>query len=404
MTRKRSPTNNSKTLNISQILDLKPQITLDALSQCANCNSCRDYCPIYLQTGNESDFAGGRSRLILTYFKEKFELDEQFYQNMFFCSMCGQCEEKCPLGLNIVLFLEKIRTCVNQRNHFNHLKHNLLSDRVNAQFNPYNELASQRGDWKKPIQSQIQGSLRKEGKIAYFVGCTAAYRDQESARNTALILKALLPEGFVILDAEEYCCGSPLFRTGVSVPREFIHHNIEKLRKKGVQMVVTACAGCFKTLSEDWPRLTHKVLPFTVKHISEFLADHLDILKSKIKRFDVCLTYHDPCHLGRAMGVYDAPRRVLMAIPGVHLKEFHDIRENALCCGAGGGMRMNFPEISQKLALRRIRQAKILNVSILSTSCVFCKYNFQKAIHDTADDSIQILNLEDIIAQLLISE
>ncbi|MEM4712189.1 MAG: heterodisulfide reductase-related iron-sulfur binding cluster, partial [Archaeoglobaceae archaeon] len=135
-----------------------------------------------------------------------------------------------------------------------------------------------------------------------------------------------------------------------------------------------SCPGCFRTISRDYPKLAKELgyeFEIEVKHISMVLAD-------KIKGdLGIKATYHDPCHLGRHMNVYEEPRKVIKRA-GIDLVEMERNREYSLCCGAGGGLRSQFREISVAICEERIREALSTGTNVLITSCPFCEYNFTR--------------------------
>ena len=145
----------------------------------------------------------------------------------------------------------------------------------------------------------------------------------------------------------------------------------------------------------DWPRLTGKELPFKVVHVTEFLQDL--IRKGEIKwekSIDKKVTYHDPCHLGRHVGVFEPPRAVLEAIPGIQFIEMERIKENQRCCGAGGGVKAGIPDLALGVASTRVEDALAINVDILSSACPFCKRN----LSDGRDAlGVNELEVEDVI-------
>jgi heterodisulfide reductase subunit D len=182
--------------------------------------------------------------------------------------------------------------------------------------------------------------------------------------------------------------------------KEYINHNIQILKKKGVKEIICNCAGCYKTISEDWPKFVDESFPFKVTHITEFLAEKLERNRIMLKSFPKTITYHDPCHLGRHMGIYEEPRIILNSIPDANIIEMKNNKENGLCCGAGGGFKAHFPDEALKIAKLRVREALDDGAEIISTACVFCKNNLNLAIKDI-DKEIRVLNIEDILANLI---
>src|SRR3989337_3883132 len=130
------------------------------------------------------------------------------------------------------------------------------------------------------------------------------------------------------------------------------NHNVEAL--KGVDNVVFTCSGCYKTFKNDYPEIVGK-LPFSVMHITQYLNEELNKGKLELKNpINMTVTYHDPCHLGRHAKIYDEPRAVLSAIPGIELKEMYPTRENSWCCGAGGGVKISDPYLAIDIASDRL--------------------------------------------------
>lgn len=177
---------------------------------------------------------------------------------------------------------------------------------------------------------------------------------------------------------DEGCCGSVLLRTGqVDDARIVANMTVGQIKSKGFTEVVTSCPGCFRTMSSEYQELLGEV-PFKVRHISQLLFDYSNELKMHLKPMKVKVVYHDPCHLGRHMGVYDEPRQLIKLVPGVELMEFKYNKGKALCCGSGGGVRSVFPEVAIEVA-RTVLNERPANLKILITSCPFCNYNFKQA-------------------------
>ena len=215
--------------------------------------------------------------------------------------------------------------------------------------------------------------------MIYFRGCTARQKENNISDATENLLK-LAGVDYHILD-DEKCCGSVLIRTGFYEDAlKQIEKNTEVL--KG-ETIITSCAGCYKTLKEDYEGLD-------VVHISQLLDDLIKQNKLNFSKKDLNVTFHDSCHLARHMNVFDEPRSVIKSV--ADLVEMENSRENALCCGAGGGVKSAYPEIAQEMAENRISQAKDTNSTILITTCPFCKLNLK-------NEDIEVLDLTEFLME-----
>lgn len=215
--------------------------------------------------------------------------------------------------------------------------------------------------------------------MLYFRGCTAREKETDISKATEKLLK-LAGVDYHILD-DEKCCGSVLLRTGfLKEAQEQIKKNSEVLSD---EVILTSCAGCYKTLKEDYDDLN-------VIHISQLLDELVSQGKLNLNKTDLKVTYHDSCHLGRHMEVFDEPRNVIENV--ADLVEMESIRENSLCCGAGGGVKSAYPEIAREMSKSRIAQAKDTGCETLITSCPFCKLNLE-------NDEIEVLDLTEFLVK-----
>lgn len=215
--------------------------------------------------------------------------------------------------------------------------------------------------------------------MLYFRGCTAREKQTGIAEATERILE-IAGVDFHTLD-DEKCCGSVLLRTGfIDEAAEQIKKNTEIL--KG-EKIITSCAGCYKTLKEDYDGLD-------VIHISQLLNDLISDGKLDLSKKNLDVTYHDSCHLGRHCDVFDEPRNVIKSV--ANLIEMDNIRENSLCCGAGGGVKSAYPEIANQMASSRLEQAKQTGCETLVTPCPFCKLNLE-------NDDVEVLDLTEFLVK-----
>ena len=215
--------------------------------------------------------------------------------------------------------------------------------------------------------------------MLYFRGCTAREKQTNIVKSTEILLN-LAGIDYHILE-DEKCCGSVLLRTGFDrQAQKQIEKNTEILKD---ERIITSCAGCYKTLKEDYESLD-------VIHISQLLNDLIKDNKLNFKKRDFDVTYHDPCHLSRHCNVFDEPRNVIECV--ANLIEMENIKDNSLCCGAGGGVKSAYPEISSQMAKSRINQAIDTNCETLVTSCPFCKLNLEK-------DELEIVDLTEFLVK-----
>ena len=215
--------------------------------------------------------------------------------------------------------------------------------------------------------------------MIYFRGCTAREKETFIADATEKLLK-LAGVDYKVLD-DEKCCGSVLLRTGfIEEAENQIQKNTEALSG---ELILTSCAGCYKTLKQDYEGLD-------VIHISQFLKELIDDNRLNFNKGDLTVSYHDSCHLGRHCNIFEEPRDVISAV--ADLVEMQNNHDNSLCCGAGGGVKSAYPEIADEMAESRIAQALETNVDLLVTPCPFCKLNLK-------DRGLDVLDLTEFLIE-----
>lgn len=402
---KKAPSIDTKNLTAVQLMEL---------DSCTRCGECVKWCPTYAASGQKPGLAPRDKILRWRQFMNKSyglkaklfgpeeipqtELEE-FKDDLHGCTTCGICATVCESGINTVELWEALRTNLVKKGIGPYGKQAMFPKITGQYHNPYMLDQKDRLAWVPP-----DVKIADKANIVYFTGCTAGYKQLALAFATARVLNKLGIE-FTMLGEEEWCCGSALIRTGQvhvdDVARSLAKHNVEAIKAKGATKVLYACAGCFRASKVDWPRLLGEELPFEVVHITEFLQDL--IKKDKIKwetSIDKTVTYHDPCHLGRHVGVYDAPRFVLSHIPGVKFIEMDRVKEFQRCCGAGGGVKAGMPDLALEVAESRVKDALDVNADILSSACPFCKRNLMDG-RDALKADIEVEDIIVLVAQAL---
>ncbi|MHA2005878.1 MAG: (Fe-S)-binding protein [Promethearchaeota archaeon] len=342
----------------------------------------------------------------------KLPLSRELAEFVYQCMECANCTEVCheTHNENIILntskwidhvkIWEALRKDLVEAGFAPLDKHvNLIDSMVNdSKRNPYGEDRENKFSWLKEFPE-----IQERGELAFFGGCTLPLRQKSSLKNMVRILKAAGLD--IAASKDEWCCGSIGFRLGdEKSSTEIIKHNMEIIKNIDAKTIFTACAGCYRTLKKDYPELLREELPFEVKHITEILVELLKNNRIPFKSENVenlKVTYHDPCHLGRHMNMYEIPRDVLKKIPGVELVEMKRNRRNAWCCGAGGGVKSQFSELAIEISKERIKEAIDTGADILITSCPFCIGNLTdayKELETEIQDKIKILDVIDLLA------
>jgi heterodisulfide reductase subunit D len=402
---KKTPSIDTKNLTAVQLMEL---------DSCTRCGECVKWCPTYAASGQKPGLAPRDKILRWRQFMNKSygikaklfgpteipqsELEE-FKDDVHGCTTCGICATVCESGINTVELWESLRTNLVKKGIGPFGKQNMFPKLIGQYHNPYLLDQKDRLAWVPP-----DVKIADKANIVYFTGCTAGYKQLALAFATSRVLNKLGIE-FAMLGEDEWCCGSALIRTGQvhvnDVARSLAKHNVEAIKAKGATKVLYACAGCFRASKVDWPRLLGEELPFEVVHITEFLQDLIKQDKIKWeKTLDKTVTYHDPCHLGRHVGVYDAPRFVLEHIPGVKFVEMDRVKEFQRCCGAGGGVKAGIPDLALSVAESRVKDALDTNADVLSSSCPFCKRNLMDG-RDSLKADIEVEDVIVLVAQAL---
>ncbi len=334
----------AKKLDISEINEMKGkdqpfEVDRRSVYKCVQCGTCRSVCPVFNVVGWESANTRGRM-LIIKSLLEGRPLSEDVLPSLASCTTCGICAAKCPAGVNPSDVVESARAQLVKCGVTTNSQEKLRAAIITCG-NSFGE-TKDRLNW---LSEAERSKLPEKSDYVYFVGCFDSYRYPEFAKKTFQILQRF---GVTLLP-EEQCCASPLLRTGFRKDAEKVmKRNLEQIRKVGAHTIITSCAGCYTTLKNSYPEEFHVI------SLPEFLAEHLEELK--LKRLDLTVTYHDPCHLGRHNKIYEAPRKVIQAI--CTLKEMKNIKEDSRCCGGGGGVRIGYPDISLELARKGLRTCR----------------------------------------------
>ncbi|HTT71098.1 MAG TPA: (Fe-S)-binding protein [Anaeromyxobacteraceae bacterium] len=371
-----------------------------ALDTCARCGFCKTVCPTYPFGGGYEAFSP-RAKVHHLKLLRDGEADPtpEWVDRLFQCTSCERCAEVCQTDIPLVHVWEAARRAMVELELGPMPPHKKLRVLAEEFKNPYGEPIAERTRW---MQAHHRPAERAD--LLVFGGCTASYRMPPMLQTGVTILQR---EGvpYAYAGGEEACCGSPFLRTG---QREFagrlIEENLDLLERLGVREVVTPCGGCSKTLKKDYPAFAQAHgRPFDVKvvHFAEVYARLIAEGRIRPTRpIEKKVTYHDPCHVGRSQGLYQEPRAILRAIPGLELVEMEHHRESSRCCGAGGGVKSGYPVMAAAIARDRVLEAIDTGAEVLVTMCPFCQASFAQALRELGS-SMALRGVEELLLESL---
>lgn len=369
---------------------------------CAHCGYCQAVCPTYAAAGWES--AGPRGRMTVAADAARGRgLTDEAGRRIYECTLCGHCREACATRIDTVAAWLETRRRLAAAGALDRLPLGRLRANLDTAHNVTGDPAENRLMWQAELESPAAEINNRSGAEAvYFVGCvTGLYGQGHPIAQAATEIFRRAGLDFTTLGSEEWCCGFPYLGLGLPEAAAAVaQHNLAAVQALGAKTVVTTCPSCFHMWRDVYPYLLNAPVGVAVLHASELLARLLSEGRLELASLDARVTYHDPCDLGRNSGVYDAPRAVLQAIPGLELVEMADNRENALCCGGGGNLEAVNSDLVAQIAQRRIAQAVETGASILVTPCQQCKRTLANAARK-ARLRLKVLDLNEIVWRAL---
>jgi len=330
-----------------------------------------------------------------------FGLTEIESEDIWRCTTCGSCPQRCPRGVKQIESGVSLRRIATENGIFPTSVRPIrgISASLVAEGNPFNEDRKNRANWAEGLSVK---TFTEGMELLYFPGCYLSYdpRLKKVARATANILNRAGID-FGILGPKENCCGESIRKTGdEGLFKRLARENIKTFIDNGVRKILVSSPHCYHTFKNEYPEF---MVNFEVIHISQYLFELINAGKLVLnKEYGKKVTYHDPCYLGRHHSIYDEPREVLKKIPGLDLHEMADSRRDSLCCGGGGGrIWMETPK-SERFSGLRLEQAIAIGAEVLVTSCPYCIANFEDSRLNREDSEvIEIKDITEIIQEVI---
>lgn len=388
----------------------------DQLALCMKCGTCQSVCPLFAQTGREADVARGKLALLDGLLQEMFKNPEGVYDRLDRCLLCGSCAAACPSGVKVLDIFIKARVILTTYIGLPWIKKIILRkilshprafDRLiqwsskfqKLIFRPVNDtlktscvrflpfVLSKRHIVSlapEPFHCHIPSLNTKPGhsgiKVAIFVGCLIDKIYPNIAQAT---LDVLSHHGVgVFLPENQGCCGIPAISAGDATAfNRLVRHNLEQFNGADFDYLITSCATCTSTIKNIWPMMFQDESG-EIKALAEKIADKtMDISQFLVSKIGLktgnninsenikTVTYHDPCHLKKSLGVSKEPRDLIKANPRYLLREMPDADT---CCGMGGSFNLQHYDISSDIGKMKLENIKLSGCSIVATSCPAC--------------------------------
>lgn len=348
---------------------------------CAQCGYCVPTCEEYSGRGWMSHSPRGK----YLYLREVMEGREKFDQHMvdtfLVCTTCEVCNTRCQLQLPVEHSWMAMRgQLIHEEGRMTFPPFEMMAASLRGEHNIWAGKRDKRADW---VPDDIKPKIKETGEVLYFAGCTASYVNTDVAEASIRLLDAAGVD-YTYMGTDESCCGIPMKVSGKwDVFEEIYEHNVAEARKRGAKTIVTSCPACglvWKEMYADLARQRGEEYEFEVKHYSEIAAEA--IAEGKLEFTDEVpakVTFHDSCHMGRAQGIYEPPRQLLEAIPGVELVEMEHNREEGLCCGSVLTLIGETP-VAPILGGERVQEAIDIQADAIVALCPCCQVQLRDSV------------------------
>jgi Fe-S oxidoreductase len=418
------------------------------MQRCTRCSYCKwvlwDHlkswrfakgCPSIGFNNFQSYSAGGRLAAALSLLDGRIGYTDGFLDIVYQCQMCGACDVACKICRYDMEPLETLRELRFRLVEDGQLLpvHMYLMENLKKEGTMIPEkVKADRGKWAEGLE--VKDLTREKADVAFHAGCRLSYDEElwKVARGAVKMFKKAGVDIGILGKAED-CCGGRAYELGYKGEFiKFAQSNFEAWKNAGVKTVVTSCSDGYWAFKRLYPEAGCTIKVYhTVEYIDHLLKEGKLKLTKPIPKI---VTYHDPCHLGRqgeayaawkgiekrilgqmlvhepkkpryngGSGVYDSPRDVLGRIPGLELVEMERIRENAWCCGAGGGVIDAYPDLCSWTVAERIEEARDTGAEAIVTACPWCERNFIDGI-DAAGIDMKVYDIVDLVQDAIQEE
>ncbi len=363
---------------------------------CYDCGKCTATCPI---SRSGSDYSPRKQVLATNQIQREDD-------SLGICLTCGLCDQRCPAEVAYTDLVQKLREISHKEGVVPECPHGGALQSVMRMM--------AKGGTKQDRMGWLTEDLKTQpnnGEVFYWTGCTMYYDafftdyNVSTLDGTKAAVRLMNRLGVnPVVSKEERCCGHDLFWNGDRDNFELLaRHNVKLVESSGAKTLITSCAECLRTWKIDYAPFFNGPPPRII-HIAEFLSDNqskLTLLENGQRR----IAFQDPCRLGRHLGIYDPPRQVLSAVPGVELVEMRRSKSGATCCA--GGTWSNCDRFAKKIQVARLKEARNTGAEVLATACPKCQVHFSCAMKDpnlSGEIEIEMRDIAQLVADSLTPE
>jgi len=415
------------------------------MQRCTRCSYCKwvlwDHlkswrfakgCPSIGYNNFQSYSAGGRLAVALSLLDGMINYTDGVLDIVYQCQMCGACDVACKIcryDMEPLATLHELRARLVEDGQLLPMHMFIIDNLKKEDTMIAGKVKADRGKWAEGLN--IKDLTKEQAEVAFHAGCRLSYDEELSkVAKAAVTLFKNAGVDIGIMGKEENCCGGRAYEIGYKGEfSKYATNNIEAWTNAGVKTVVTSCSDGYWAFKRLYPEVGCKI---EVLHTVELIERLIKEGRLKFtKTIPKLVTYHDPCHLGRqgepyipwkgvekriygqmlvhepkkprfngANGIYDSPRTIINSIPGLELVEMERIRENAWCCGAGGGVIDTYPDLCSWTVAERIEEARATGAEAIVTACPWCERNFIDAIEKN-DIKMEVYDIMEIVQQAI---
>ena len=415
------------------------------MQRCTRCSYCKwvlwDHlkswrfakgCPSIGYNNFQSYSAGGRLAVALSLLDGTINYTDGVLDIVYQCQMCGACDVACKIcryDMEPLATLHELRARLVEDGQLLPMHMFIIDNLKKEDTMIAGKVKADRGKWAEGLN--IKDLTKEKAEVAFHAGCRLSYDEELSkVAKAAVTLFKNAGVDIGIMGKEENCCGGRAYEIGYKGEfSKYATNNVEAWTNAGVKTVVTSCSDGYWAFKRLYPEMGCKI---EVLHTVELIERLIKEGKLKFtKTIPKVVTYHDPCHLGRqgepyipwkgvekriygqmlvhepkkprfngVNGIYDSPRTILNSVPGLELVEMERIRENAWCCGAGGGVIDTYPELCSWTVTERIEEAKATGAEAIVTACPWCERNFIDAI-EKSDTKMKVYDIMEVVQQAI---